>query len=97
MTTKFRTLPAKSAPVDSRRGYGTVNLAQYAVEVDGKIVGRVFQDRAETMQSYSGVRYGYTTMRTVWAYETEDGMGISEFDTRKAAVEDMMDWIEGQS
>jgi hypothetical protein len=68
----------------------TAGMRQYEVRVDGRLIGTVYQDRAETMTGYVGQgNLGYASFRTVWSW----GDAGYEFDTRAEATTDMIDYV----
>ena len=68
-----------------------------AVIVNGETVAEVFKAPVSRMERYSGVMYGRTVSRMMWAWEGTDGdlvnMGGTEFATRKDAVEDVLCFV----
>lgn len=75
----------------------TITLKHYEVSVDGEVIGRVSQHRAQTMNSYSGKTYGYATYRTCWQWEAEIGGGDYEIRTRTQAITDLVEYVAEQA
>ena len=93
MSTKATLRKGTATPFQHLFQTGTLN--SYDVFVGGEKIGRVFQMRATTMNRYSGRMYGYATERTVWAWESEGGLGGDyELDTRREAVEGLVEAYE---
>jgi len=65
-------------------------MRRYEVRVDGQRAGVVGQSRSATRHGYANSRLGYDTWRNTWYWNSDDNAGDYEFDTRKAAVEDLV-------